>query len=325
MLNKLLLINFILLINISLSNALNLCTYSAYSKYTQLLPKYPELSKEFNKLSQIPLPLWYTDRDSNSLNIIKDNLDNCNDLLSVIIIYGLPNKDCEAGQSAAGSNKNSDDYKNFLDNLNNLIKDKEVIYIIEPDSLNFLLPNKCGHQNNYKNNLKLAVDTLSQNINAQIYLDVGYWNIIYSDDIIKNILDIVYELDSNNRVKGFSLNLANYRKNDEMIKGCERVNSLSKKKYQCIIDTSRNYNGPSSDNQWCNLISAGFGKLPTKNTNNNLIDYYLWLKPQSELDGNCIGFSNSYQTSKNAGDLDIDYFKILWNQGIFHNELSNCF
>ena len=54
------------------------------------------------------------------------------------------------------------------------------------------------------------------------------------------------------------------------------------------------------------------------------IDYYLWLKPQAELDGNCLGFSNSYQTTKNAGDIDIEYLKMLWNQGIFHNELSNC-
>ena len=102
------------------------------------------------------------------------------------------------------------------------------------------------------------------------------------------------------------------------------IKDLSNKNYHCIIDTSRNYNGPSLDNQWCNLISAGIGKLPTKNTNSDFIDYLLWLKPQTELDGNCLGFSNSYQTQKNAGDFDLEYFKMLWNQGIFYNELNQC-
>lgn len=313
-----------ILINLSIVTSHNLCTYIASDKYNNLKNNYPELSNEFNILSKIPIPIWYTDRDTNSLNNVKNSLEKCGELINIIIIYGLPNKDCEAGQSSAGSNKNSDDYKKFLQELQNTVQNKEVIYIIEPDALNFLLPDKCGHQNNYKNNLMEAVNILSQNQNAKLYLDIGYWNIIYSDDKILSILNIVNQLDPNNKATGFTLNLSNYRKTDEMVNACLRMKNLSNKNYHCIIDTSRNYNGPSSDNQWCNLISAGIGQLPTQNTNHDFIDYYLWLKPQAELDGNCLGFSNSYQTTKNAGDIDIEYLKMLWNQGIFHNELSNC-
>jgi len=313
-----------ILINLSIVTSHNLCTYIASDKYNNLKNNYPELSNEFNILSKIPIPIWYTDRDTNSLNNVKNSLEKCGELINIIIIYGLPNKDCEAGQSSAGSNKNSDDYKKFLQELQNTVQNKEVIYIIEPDALNFLLPDKCGHQNNYKNNLMEAVNILSQNQNAKLYLDIGYWNVIYSDDKILSILNIVNQLDPNNKATGFTLNLSNYRKTDEMVNACLRMKNLSNKNYHCIIDTSRNYNGPSSDNQWCNLISAGIGQLPTQNTNHDFIDYYLWLKPQAELDGNCLGFSNSYQTTKNAGDIDIEYLKMLWNQGIFHNELSNC-
>ena len=313
-----------ILINLSIVTSHNLCTYIASDKYNNLKNNYPELSNEFNILSKIPIPIWYTDRDTNSLNNVKNSLEKCGELINIIIIYGLPNKDCEAGQSSAGSNKNSDDYKKFLHELQNTVQNKEVIYIIEPDALNFLLPDKCGHQNNYKNNLMEAVNILSQNQNAKLYLDIGYWNVIYSDDKILSILNIVNQLDPNNKATGFTLNLSNYRKTDEMVNACLRMKILSNKNYHCIIDTSRNYNGPSSDNQWCNLISAGIGQLPTQNTNHDFIDYYLWLKPQAELDGNCLGFSNSYQTTKNAGDIDIEYLKMLWNQGIFYNELSNC-
>lgn len=313
-----------ILINLSIVTSHNLCTYIASDKYNNLKNNYPELSNEFNILSKIPIPIWYTDRNTNSLNNVKNSLEKCGELINIIIIYGLPNKDCEAGQSSAGSNKNSDDYKKFLHELQNTVQNKEVIYIIEPDALNFLLPDKCGHQNNYKNNLMEAVNILSQNQNAKLYLDIGYWNVIYSDDKILSILNIVNQLDPNNKATGFTLNLSNYRKTDEMVNACLRMKILSNKNYHCIIDTSRNYNGPSSDNQWCNLISAGIGQLPTQNTNHDFIDYYLWLKPQAELDGNCLGFSNSYQTTKNAGDIDIEYLKMLWNQGIFYNELSNC-
>jgi hypothetical protein len=317
-------INLLLLLQIQFLNALPLCTYSAYSKYKSLTNQYPDLTNQFNTLSKIPLPIWYTDRDSKSFQNVKDNLENCNKLISTIIIYGLPNKDCDAGESLDGTNKNTEDYTKFLQNLQNLVQNNEIIYIIEPDAINFLLPGECGNQNNYKNNLKLAVEILSQNQNAHIYLDIGYWNIIYSEDKILNILNIIYELDPNNKVKGFTLNLSNYRKTDEMVTGCQRVNSFAKKEYHCIIDTSRNYNGPSSDNQWCNLKSAGIGQLPTQNTNIQIIDYFLWLKPQYELDGKCLGLSNSYESNKIAGDLDIEYFKMLWNQGIFNKELNTC-
>ena len=126
MLNKFLIINFILFINITFINALNLCTYSSHSKYKSLINNYPNLSDKFNILSKIPLPIWYTDRDSNSLNTIKDNLNNCNKLLSVVIIYGLPNKDCESGQSASGTNKNSNlkDADAMPSNQNLIIRSK---------------------------------------------------------------------------------------------------------------------------------------------------------------------------------------------------------
>ena len=176
-------------------------------------------------------------------------------------------------------------------------------------------------QNNYPNNIKNAINKLSENPNAKIYLDIGYWVLIYGEDTIKKVINLINQIDTNQKIKGISLNLSNYRKNEEMIYACKRFKELSGKKYNCIIDTSRNWNGHSENNQWCNLKSAGIGELPIANPVES-IDYYLWLKPQSEIDGPCTGFVNSYEINKNAGDFDLSYLLQLWNNG--NPELKKC-
>ncbi len=310
---------FSLFFGFSYSN--DLCNYISQTKYQSLSNQYPDHKSKFDILSKIPLPIWITDRDTNAISNAQKSLQNCGDLTNIFILYGLPNKDCEAGFSSSGSNKNTQDYINYVNQLKDTVGNNEIIYIIEPDAIALSLDNKCGIQNNYPGNIKSAIDILSQNNNAKIYLDVGYWELVYGEEQVKKVINLINEIDPNNKIKGISLNLSNYRKNDEMINACNRFKQLSGKNYNCIIDTSRNWNGPSSDNQWCNLISAGFGELPMQNPTTN-IDYYLWLKPQSELDGPCLGFSNSYQVNKNAGDFDLEYLLKLWNNG--NPEIKNC-
>lgn len=299
----------------------DLCNYIAYNKYQALSNQYPDHKSKFEILGQIPLPVWVTDRDTNAFINVQNALDNCNGLTNIFILYALPNKDCEAGFSSFGSNKNNLDYANYIDNLKNIVGNNEVIYIIEPDAIALSLDNKCGQKNEYPTNIKNAIEKLSQNPNAKIYLDIGYWVVIYGEEQVQKIINLINEIDPNQKIKGISLNLSNYRKNDEMITACQRFKKLSGKNYNCIIDTSRNWNGPSTDNQWCNLITAGIGELPNIAPQDS-IDYYLWLKPQSELDGPCIGFSNSYQIQKNAGDFDLEYLLKLWENG--NPELKKC-
>lgn len=311
----------LLLLFINNIYANDLCNYYSYNKYQQLSNQYPEHKSKFDILSKIPLPIWVTDRDINAFNNVKDALENCNGLTNIFILYALPNKDCEAGFSSAGLNKNNQDYINYVNDLSNLVGSNGVIYIIEPDAIALSIDNKCGINNNYLNNIKEAINILSKNKNSKIYLDIGYWVVIYSEDEVKKVINIINRVDTNKKIKGISLNLSNYRKNSEMINACKRFKQLSGGVYNCIIDTSRNWNGPSDNNQWCNLISAGIGELPVSNPTES-IDYYLWLKPQSELDGPCLGFSNSYEINKNAGEFDLNYLLKLWNAG--NSDLKKC-
>ncbi len=299
----------------------DLCNYHSYNLYQNLITQFPDHKTKFEVLSNIPLPIWITDRDQYAFQNAQNAIDNCKDLTNIFILYALPNKDCKAGFSSSGSNKNNQDYINYVTKLKNIVGNNEIIYILEPDAIALSIDNECGIQNNYINNLKEAILILSENINSKLYIDIGYWTVIYGEEQIKKIINIINQIDSNNIIKGISLNLSNYRKNEEMITACSKFKEISNKNYNCIIDTSRNWNGPSLDNQWCNLNSAGIGELPLQNPISN-IDYYLWLKPQSQLDGPCIGFSNSYEINKNAGDFDLNYLLLLWENG--NPEIKKC-
>jgi cellulase/cellobiase CelA1 len=300
------------------SNA-DLCKYNSQQKYSNLMSQYPDISSELKVMSQYPIPIWYTDKDPNSLNDIKTTLQNCQGSTSVVIIYGMPNKDCAAGESSGGTNNNENDYINFINNLQSTVNNQEIIYILEPDAIALSINNQCGVQNNYIDNIKNALNIISQNLNAKIYLDIGYWVLIYGDQQINEILQVVNQIDPNKKIKGFSLNLSNYRTNVESINSCQKLRDLSGNQYTCIIDTSRNANGPNSDNVWCNLKTAGIGDVPTNNTGNCIIDYFLWLKPAIEVDGHCYGSNDSYQSNQDAGGDDPAYFQILWDNGILKN------
>lgn len=300
-----------------------LCTYTSELKYQNLINKHPNLESELKTMSNYPIPVWYTDRDVNSINSVKETIHHCDKSTSIIVVYGLPNKDCSEIESSQGFNKNSEDYIKFITNLHDQVSDKEVIYILEPDALSLSMPNKCGLNNKYIDNSKEALKILSQNKNAKIYLDIGYWILIYDDQKIKDFLNIVNQIDTGNKIKGFSLNIANYRSNGESIDSCKRIRDISGKDYKCIIDTSRNANGPSIDSTWCNLNSAGIGNVPTDNTGVSFIDYFLWIKPAIEVDGHCSSSPNSFKSSNSAGSVDIDYFKKLWDQGSLKNLQKN--
>ncbi len=305
--NKLLYIISYLSIN---TNA-ELCKHYAQTLYSPLISQYPELNNELSYMSNQPLSLWVTDRDNNYISNLQNELNFCENKTINLIIYGLPGKDCSAGESSGGFNKNDNDYNTFISNIYNTVNGANVNYIIEPDAISLALTgNKCGMK--YLDNIKMAINTLSQNTNSKLYLDVGYWLLIYGDDKIKELITIVNELDSNNKLKGFSLNLSNYRGTDESVNSCKKIRELSNKDYKCVIDVARNGNGPDKDNTWCNLKSAAIGSSPTENTGIEFIDQFIWNKPAIQTDGHCYGSDNSYHSNFEAGGNDIEWFKTIW-------------
>lgn len=295
--------------------AIDLCNYSANKKYQNLINQFPDHKDKFDIMSNIPLAIWYTDRDANSITDVKDALNNCGDFATIVVLYALPNKDCAAGYSSGGTVKTDGDYKEFVNNLNSVVNNKPIIYIIEPDAIGLSLDNDCGLQNNYLPNIKMAIDILSSNPNAEIYIEVSWWKLIYDDRQVQQILDALSVADPNKKAKGIATNVSNFRKTSELLDACKKLSG-----YKCMIDTSRNWNGPTTDNQWCNSNSGGIGEFPDT-TDPDI--WKIWIKPAIELDGPCTGMSNSYQAPNNiAGGYDTGYFDLLWKNG--NDALKQC-
>lgn len=292
-----------------------LCNYYSNLRYSSLASQYPQFADKLTKMTKYSMAIWYSDRE-NSLAQIQESVNNCNGYINNIVIYGIPNKDCRDGFSSGGTNKNMDDYTNFLNKLVDIIGTNSVIYTIEPDAIGLTADNGCGVQNNYVQYLQTAVNILSKSINAYLYIDVSYWFLIYDMVKVQMVVDIFNQVKQNARVRGITLNTSNYRSNAEMIKACQNFRQLAGPNYFCIIDTSRNFNGPAGDNEWCNYKGAGIGLPSTCRTQNDIIDYFIWIKVIGELDGSCHGRgSNSYIINKQAGEFDIDYFNMVFDQG----------
>uniref|UniRef100_A0AAV1TND3 Glucanase n=1 Tax=Peronospora matthiolae TaxID=2874970 RepID=A0AAV1TND3_9STRA len=299
-----------------LVNAEDLCSIVPYS-YTGAKSTHPELKTAIEMLENYAIASWFTDRQTpqERSDLMKGLLSQCSeDKRLSIVVYGIPNKDCAAGLSSGGSVTSASDYQAFLKELTDAVGDRKVLYVVEPDALGLLAQDGgCGANAGYLENLKVAVSTLSTNANAELYIDIGYWMLANGHSTGK-VASAMKEIAGSGRVKGVTINTSNYRSNDECATYCSNFQTaVGSSDMTCIIDTSRNYNGsPTSD--WCNVPMAGIGKPPTSETGVSNLDYFMWIKPPGESDGECATGGTS------AGSFYLDGFKLLWDQGYFVRE-----
>ncbi|GLE04116.1 hypothetical protein PINS_up013027 [Pythium insidiosum] len=285
-----------------------ICSAWKAPSYEEAKKSYPDLAGPLNVVAKQGVVPWYTD------NSPKASLDSMLSLLSKdcsadtkipMVVYGIPNKDCEAGYSNAGFNKNMEDYKAFIDRLAKTFPTQNMIYIVEPD---------------YPKYLKYALDTLSANANAEIFLDIGFWTLQSGEKAsqVAKALTSVWPSNSKN-VKGIALNTSNYQKTADMIKLCDQFAQTSgKPELECVIDTSRNHKGPTAKNEWCNAKNTGIGQPPTMDTGNKRAAYFLWVKPPGESDGKCDAqTSGESLVGPDAGKFFKDHFAQLWENGYF--------
>ncbi|KAG3107887.1 hypothetical protein PI124_g9895 [Phytophthora idaei] len=289
--------------------------------YAKAKSAYPALAFAIEALEKYGIATWYSDRKDNGdyAQTAADLVSSCpEDSRISIVVYGLPNKDCASKESAVGSTVQSvSDYVTFLNTLTSTIGKRKVLYILEPDAIGLLADTTgCGQSAGYLANLKTAIGLLSQNENAEIYLDVGYWTLEYPatstgvTDIVKQLLT------AGSKVKGISLNTSNYQSNSKLSTLCSSFQSaIGSTDLHCIFDTSRNKNGGPSSNEWCNVKTAGIGALPTDQTGMSNVDYFIWAKPPGDSDGTCDGRTSDSMQGPGAGVFFNELFQSLWNQG----------
>ncbi|GMF30064.1 unnamed protein product [Phytophthora fragariaefolia] len=290
--------------------------------YAKAKTAYPGSASALEALEKFGIATWYSDRTENGdyAKTAADLVSNCpEDSRISIVVYGLPNKDCAAKESAVGSTVHSaSDYVSFLNTLTTAIGNRKVLYILEPDAIGLLADTTgCGQGAGYLANLQTAIGLLSKNNNAEIYLDVGYWTLEYPVTSTA-VAGVVKQLVSAGKVKGITLNTSNYQSTSKLSTLCSNFQSaVGSTDLHCIFDTSRNYHGGPDSNEWCNVKSAGIGPLPTSDTGISNVDYFIWAKPPGDSDGTCEGRTSDAMQGPGAGVFFNDLFQNLWNQGIF--------
>ncbi|CAI5707377.1 hypothetical protein KXD40_007665 [Peronospora effusa] len=316
MLRSRLLIAAVSCVTLVLASAENLCSITPYS-YTGAKSSYPELTTAIETLENYAIASWFTDRQTTQerSKLLSGLLSQCSeDTRLSIVVYGIPNKDCAAGLSSGGSVTNTSSYKAFLKELTDAVGDRKVLYVVEPDALGLLTQDgSCGAAAEYLKSLKVAVAALSVNSNAELYVDIGYWMLVNANSANK-VAAVMKDIRGSGRVKGVAINTSNYRSTDECATYCTNFQTaMGSTNMTCIVDTSRNYNG-SPTSEWCNVRTAGIGKPPSSKTAVLNLDYFMWIKPPGESDGECVTGGTP------AGSMYLEGFKLLWNQGYFVSE-----
>jgi cellulose 1,4-beta-cellobiosidase len=239
-------------------------------------------------------------------------------VVTVFVVYDLPNRDC-AAKASAGELAGVEGAARYKAEFIDVIAEKfaahasqRIVAIIEPDSLPNLATNlgvaKCTESIDlYKSSVAYAIRKL-QLSNVALYLDVAHsgwlgWenNRAAMAKIFKEVLESAGGLDT---VRGFATNVANYTAlvnstelYDYQGNPCRDettyVSALSQSFAAAgivnkgfVIDTSRNGRGGLRKDwgSWCNVNGAGLGARPVADPATG-IDAYYWVKPPGESDG----------------------------------------
>lgn len=238
--------------------------------------KYPLSPQIFEQ----PQSFWYGDVGKPLTKSIKRLLKRAEPQLPILVLYNIPNRDI--GQFSKGGAGNDVRYLEYVEEFADGVGDSEPIIIYEPDALSHSTHLSEDEQSWRLQLMKESLQLLTDKCNGKVYIDVGHSAWLYYEEVAK-LLDIV----SNPKVRGFSVNVCNYRTTQESINWGRKICKYRKDDY-FVVDTSRNGQGPL-ENEWCNPIGRGLGEYPTTNTKHKKCDAYLWVKIPGESDGKCNG------------------------------------
>jgi endoglucanase len=237
--------------------------------------KYP-LTKEIFKH---PLSLWYGNRSAKPIKGLQKSLirlfKRSGNKMPILVVYNMPNRDI--GQYSKGGANTHDEYLEFVQDFANGIGKNKPIVIFEPDAVPHLTHLDDNEANSRIVLMKEALNILATT-SAYIYVDVGHSNWLSPKEVDEYLNKV-----TNPKVKGFSVNVSNYRTTKESIEWANKICEL--RSNDCyVVDTSRNGNGPHG-NEWCNPPGRALGEPPTCITGEDRCDAFLWIKIPGESDG----------------------------------------
>lgn len=224
--------------------------------------------------------------------------------MPVFALYAIPHRDC--GSFAAGGFASAAGYKQWIDAIAAGLGSMPAAFILEPDALDMADCLSADQRQERFGLMRYAVDTLTANPAAVVYIDGGHSRWLPAEEIANRLNQVGIS-----KARGFSLNTSNFYTTSEEIGYGEAVSALTGGSHY-VIDTGRNGAGPAPESplNWCNPSGRALGSAPTTNTAGAHADAYLWVKRPGESDGSCNrgepyagSFVNSYaiELVRNAG------------------------
>jgi endoglucanase len=251
-----------------------------FNRVSNYVEQYPLCSKIF----EYPSSFWFGDNPKKPKKwmdkSIRRLLNRAHPQLPVLVIYNIPNRDI--GQYSKGGAKSDERYLEFIHTFATGVGNTNPIIIYEPDALPHSTLLSESEQDHRLSLMKLGLEILTDNCGGIIYTDIGHSNWLHQSQA-GQLLDRV----NNPYVRGFSVNVCNYRTTEESLSWAKRLCKYRPNDH-FVIDTSRNGKGPL-DNEWCNPPNRALGIPPTTQTDYRKCDAYLWVKLPGESDGKCNG------------------------------------
>ncbi len=240
-------------------------------------------------------------------------------VLSVFVVYDLPERDCSAAASGGeltiangGEKRYASEYIDKIAAAFKAHPKQRIVAIVEPDSLANLATNlnqpKCAAAAPvYQHSIAYAIKTLAMP-NVTLYLDAAHAGWLGWDGnrakIAKIYSDVLAEAGGADKIRGFATNVSNFDslRGGDLPKLSPSLSCPDELSYiqkldedptkvgitgkGFLIDTSRNGRDGirTSGGSWCNVKGAGLGERPQANPA-PLVDAYYWVKPPGESDG----------------------------------------
>lgn len=246
--------------------------------------KYNERYPLAHKIFKHPSAFWFGDNPKKPKQHMEKSirrlLNRAKPQLPIMVMYNIPNRD--VGQHSKGGASSRERYLDFVERFARGIGNDSPIVIYEPDALPHSTLLSEEEQEWRLELMKESLEHLTNNCNGIFYIDVGHSSWLRPEEVT-GLLDKV----SNPKVRGFSVNVCNYRTTEESIRWGRKICKWREDDY-FIVDTSRNGQGPL-DVEWCNPPGRGLGEVPTTKTKHKRCDAYLWVKIPGESDGGCNG------------------------------------
>lgn len=223
--------------------------------------------------------------------------------MPIFALYAIPHRDC--GSYASGGFGSGADYSAWIEAISAGLGASPAAIILEPDALAMADCLSPGQRDERISLIRSAVDTLTRDPNAAVYVDGGHSRWVSADEMANRL-----NAAGVGHARGFSLNVSNFFTTDEEIGYGEAISGATGGAHY-VIDTGRNGAGPAPDSalSWCNPSGRALGTPPTTATAGGHADAYLWIKRPGESDGSCNGgapagrFVSSYaiDLAQNAG------------------------